>query len=86
MIISRFLTLMLRPGCKNCANVASDVFAIEDDYGRARAYSQCGKRDLVQQAIDSWYSLLQNFCYSLVYERLLVASICHLLACVTLLV
>ncbi|KAI4363871.1 hypothetical protein MLD38_020037 [Melastoma candidum] len=40
-------------GCKNCANVAPDVFAIEDDYGRARAYSQCGKCDLVQQAIDS---------------------------------
>ncbi|XP_054812074.1 chaperone protein dnaJ C76, chloroplastic [Prosopis cineraria] len=40
-------------GCKNCANVASDVFAIEEDYGRARAYSQCGKTELVQQAIDS---------------------------------
>ncbi|KAI4341130.1 hypothetical protein MLD38_025891 [Melastoma candidum] len=40
-------------GCKNCANVSSDVFAIEDDYGRARAYSQCGEPDLVQQAIDS---------------------------------
>ncbi|KAK4255671.1 hypothetical protein QN277_008643 [Acacia crassicarpa] len=40
-------------GCKNCANVASDVFAIEEDYGRARANSQCGKTELVQQAIDS---------------------------------
>lgn len=40
-------------GCKNCANVAPDVFQIEEDFGRARAYNQCGKFDLVQQAIDS---------------------------------
>ncbi|KAJ8753385.1 hypothetical protein K2173_019784 [Erythroxylum novogranatense] len=40
-------------GCKNCANVASDVFRIEEDFGRARVYNQCGNRDLVQQAIDS---------------------------------
>lgn len=40
-------------GCKNCANMAPDVFAIEEDFGRARVYSQCGKPDLVQQAIDS---------------------------------
>ncbi|XP_020237150.1 chaperone protein dnaJ C76, chloroplastic [Cajanus cajan] len=40
-------------GCKNCANVAPDVFAIEEDFGRARAYNQSGNPDLVQQAIDS---------------------------------
>ncbi|KAH6788863.1 DNAJ heat shock N-terminal domain-containing protein [Perilla frutescens var. frutescens] len=40
-------------GCKNCANVCSDVFAIEEDFGRARAYSQSGKRDSVQQAVES---------------------------------
>ncbi|KAF7833865.1 chaperone protein dnaJ C76, chloroplastic-like [Senna tora] len=40
-------------GCKNCANVAPDVFAIEEDFGRARAYSQCGNSELIQQAIDS---------------------------------
>ncbi|CAL5403833.1 unnamed protein product [Camellia sinensis] len=40
-------------GCKNCANVSPDVFGIEEDFGRARAYSQCGKPELVQQAIDS---------------------------------
>ncbi|KAF3443996.1 hypothetical protein FNV43_RR13686 [Rhamnella rubrinervis] len=40
-------------GCKNCANVACDVFAIEEDFGRARAYSQFGNPELVQQAIDS---------------------------------
>ncbi|XP_030538727.2 chaperone protein dnaJ C76, chloroplastic [Rhodamnia argentea] len=40
-------------GCKNCTNVAPDVFAIEEDFGRARVYSQCGNPDLVQQAIDS---------------------------------
>ncbi|KAL6329061.1 hypothetical protein AAG906_007351 [Vitis piasezkii] len=40
-------------GCKNCANVAPDVFGIEEDFGRARVYSQCGKPELVQQAIDS---------------------------------
>ncbi|CAL5342764.1 unnamed protein product [Camellia sinensis] len=38
---------------ENCANVAPDVFGIEEDFGRARAYSQCGKPELVQQAIDS---------------------------------
>ena len=42
-------------GCKNCANVACDVFGIEEEFGRARVYSQCGKPELVQQAIDSWY-------------------------------
>ncbi|KAK0589338.1 hypothetical protein LWI29_012880 [Acer saccharum] len=40
-------------GCKNCANVAQNVFKIEEDFGRARAYSQCGNTNLVQQAIDS---------------------------------
>lgn len=40
-------------GCKNCANVAPDIFEIEEDYGRARAYKQCGVSDLVQQAIES---------------------------------
>uniref|UniRef100_A0A7C9CFU7 J domain-containing protein n=1 Tax=Opuntia streptacantha TaxID=393608 RepID=A0A7C9CFU7_OPUST len=42
-------------GCKNCANVAPDVFKIEEDFGRARVYKQCGKQnsDRVQQAVDS---------------------------------
>ncbi|XP_024025126.1 chaperone protein dnaJ C76, chloroplastic [Morus notabilis] len=40
-------------GCKNCANVAPDVFGIEEDFGRARVYNQCGNPELVQQAIDS---------------------------------
>ncbi|XP_062105834.1 chaperone protein dnaJ C76, chloroplastic [Humulus lupulus] len=40
-------------GCKNCANVAPDVFGIEDDFGRARVYNQCGNVELVQQAIES---------------------------------
>ncbi|BAT92375.1 uncharacterized protein HKW66_Vig0219720 [Vigna angularis] len=40
-------------GCKNCANVAPDVFEIEEDFGRARAFNQCGNPELVQQAIDS---------------------------------
>ncbi|CAM8887989.1 unnamed protein product [Rhodiola kirilowii] len=40
-------------GCKNCANVAPGVFGIEEDFGRARVYRQCGSPDLVQQAIDS---------------------------------
>ncbi|KAF4399949.1 hypothetical protein CsatB_020439 [Cannabis sativa] len=40
-------------GCKNCANVAPDVFDIEDDFGRARVYNQCGNVELVQQAIES---------------------------------
>lgn len=42
-------------GCKNCANVAPDVFKIEEDFGRARVYKQCGKgnTDRVKQAVDS---------------------------------
>ncbi|KAM7495023.1 hypothetical protein LguiB_029632 [Lonicera macranthoides] len=40
-------------GCKNCANVAPEVFGIEEDFGRARANCQSGNPDLVQQAIDS---------------------------------
>ncbi|KAB1998611.1 hypothetical protein ES319_D12G101200v1 [Gossypium barbadense] len=40
-------------GCKNCANVACDVFRIEEDFGRARVHSQFGNPELVQEAIDS---------------------------------
>ncbi|KAD4585590.1 hypothetical protein R6Q59_035863 [Mikania micrantha] len=40
-------------GCKNCANICSSVFMIEEEYGRARASNQHGSPDLVQQAIDS---------------------------------
>ncbi|XP_058100860.1 chaperone protein dnaJ C76, chloroplastic [Magnolia sinica] len=40
-------------GCKNCASLASDVFRIEEDFGRARVCSQSGNPELVQQAIDS---------------------------------
>ncbi|KAL3848730.1 hypothetical protein ACJIZ3_010612 [Penstemon smallii] len=40
-------------GCKNCANVCSEVFSIEEDFGRARAYNQSGNPDSVQQAVES---------------------------------
>ncbi|CAL9097135.1 unnamed protein product [Musa acuminata var. zebrina] len=40
-------------GCKNCANVAPDVFQIEGEYGRARVCCQSGNPDLVQEAIDT---------------------------------
>ncbi|KAF0920198.1 hypothetical protein E2562_034013 [Oryza meyeriana var. granulata] len=40
-------------GCKNCANVCSKVFQIEEDYGRARVYNQSGNADLIQEAIDT---------------------------------
>ncbi|CAH9135509.1 unnamed protein product [Cuscuta epithymum] len=40
-------------GCKNCANVCSTVFGIEEDFGRARVYNQSGSREQIQQAIDS---------------------------------
>ncbi|ONK68283.1 uncharacterized protein A4U43_C05F9640 [Asparagus officinalis] len=40
-------------GCKNCANVAPDVFNIEEDFGRARVCSQSGNPALVQEAIDT---------------------------------
>jgi hypothetical protein len=47
-------------GCKNCANVACDVFAIEEDFGRARVFNQRGNPELVQQAIDSWYVYMHH--------------------------
>ncbi|MQM12149.1 hypothetical protein Taro_045062 [Colocasia esculenta] len=40
-------------GCKNCANVAPDVFRIEEDFGRARVFCQSGNLNLVGQAIES---------------------------------
>nr|GMC72718.1 chaperone protein DnaJ C76, chloroplastic isoform X1 [Ipomoea batatas] len=40
-------------GCKNCANVCPKVFDIEEDFGRARVYSQSGSQKLIQQAIES---------------------------------
>ncbi|KAI3870469.1 hypothetical protein MKW92_023645 [Papaver armeniacum] len=40
-------------GCKNCANVAPDVFNIEEEFGRARVCNQSGNIDLVNQAIES---------------------------------
>ncbi|AEC10164.1 putative 3Fe-4S ferredoxin, DnaJ domain, 4Fe-4S ferredoxin-type, iron-sulfur binding protein [Arabidopsis thaliana] len=40
-------------GCKNCANVAPDIFQIEEDFGRARACNQRGNPDLVQQAVET---------------------------------
>ncbi|KAL5220916.1 hypothetical protein ABZP36_025629 [Zizania latifolia] len=40
-------------GCKNCANVCSKVFQIEEDFGRARVYSQSGNVDLIQEAIET---------------------------------
>jgi len=57
-------------GCKNCANVAPGVFAIEEDFGRARAYNQSGNPELVQQAIDSWhvYVYHSTFFLSSVYH------------------
>lgn len=48
------LILIVCSGCKNCANVAPDVFGIEEDFGRARVCNQAGNPALVQQAIDSW--------------------------------
>ncbi|KAL6851741.1 hypothetical protein ACP4OV_020305 [Aristida adscensionis] len=40
-------------GCKNCANICPNVFQIEEDFGRSRAYSQSGNTELIQDAIDS---------------------------------
>ncbi|KAL2483434.1 DNAJ heat shock N-terminal domain-containing protein [Forsythia ovata] len=40
-------------GCKNCANVCPHVFGIEEDFGRARVYSQSGKSESVEQAVES---------------------------------
>ncbi|EOA27425.1 hypothetical protein CARUB_v10023558mg [Capsella rubella] len=40
-------------GCKNCANVAPDIFEIEEDFGRARACNQRGNPDLIQQAVET---------------------------------
>ncbi|CAL8460661.1 g191 [Coccomyxa elongata] len=41
-------------GCKNCTNVCPHTFAIEDEYGRARAMRQGVDSDeLLQEAIDT---------------------------------
>lgn len=40
-------------GCKNCANVCSKVFQIEEDFGRARVYDQSGDIKLIEEAIES---------------------------------
>ncbi|XP_062206753.1 chaperone protein dnaJ C76, chloroplastic-like [Phragmites australis] len=40
-------------GCKNCANVCSKVFQIEEDFGRARVYDQSGNTEMIQEAIES---------------------------------
>ncbi|KAK3161846.1 hypothetical protein QOZ80_1BG0082230 [Eleusine coracana subsp. coracana] len=40
-------------GCKNCANVCSKVFQIEEDFGRARVYDQSGNPELITEAIES---------------------------------
>ncbi|KAG2600456.1 hypothetical protein PVAP13_5KG522200 [Panicum virgatum] len=40
-------------GCKNCANVCSKVFQIEEDFGRARVYDQSGDIELIEEAIES---------------------------------
>eukprot|EP00250_Pteridium_aquilinum_P005577 c15649_g1_i1 orf=395-1531(-) len=40
-------------GCKNCANTAPKTFEIEEDFGRARVASQCGRTPAAQQAIDT---------------------------------
>jgi hypothetical protein len=51
--------LLIKPfyfyaGCKNCANVCSKVFQIEEDFGRARVYDQSGNPELIKEAIESW--------------------------------
>ncbi|KAL2651990.1 hypothetical protein R1flu_020118 [Riccia fluitans] len=40
-------------GCKNCAHTAPETFEIEDEYGRARAFSQTGNPVLVERAIQT---------------------------------
>lgn len=58
LISSRIYT-----GCKNCANVCSKVFEIEEDFGRARVYNQSGNAELIQEAIDTWWDCwISKFC------------------------
>lgn len=41
-------------GCRYCANVATNTFYIEPDYGRSRAIRQNGDpEELIQEAIDT---------------------------------
>lgn len=51
---SDYISVCCLTGCKNCANVAPDIFKIEEDFGRARACNQRGNPDLVQQAVETW--------------------------------
>ncbi|KAL3699856.1 hypothetical protein R1sor_017878 [Riccia sorocarpa] len=40
-------------GCKNCAHTAPESFEIEEEYGRARVFSQSGDPVLVERAIQT---------------------------------
>lgn len=41
-------------GCKNCAHVAPNTFAIEPEHGRSRVFSQNGDDEaVIQEAIDT---------------------------------
>jgi ferredoxin len=41
-------------GCRNCTNVCPKTFALEDDFGRARAMQQnIDAEDMLQEAIDT---------------------------------
>ena len=40
-------------GCRACAEVARSTFRMEDDFGVARVYQQCGDRpEVIEEAVD----------------------------------
>ena len=40
-------------GCRNCAEVARATFRMEEDYGAARVFQQCGDEpDVIEEAMD----------------------------------
>ncbi|KAJ1622242.1 4Fe-4S single cluster domain-containing protein, partial [Pavlovales sp. CCMP2436] len=40
-------------GCTHCKHVAPKTFMLEDDYGRARVFSQAGDdQEMIDEAID----------------------------------
>lgn len=48
-----FVDETLCVGCRLCAEVARSTFRMEDDYGVARVYQQCGdEEDTIAEAID----------------------------------
>lgn len=63
-------------GCRNCTNVCSNTFKLEDDYGRARVVSQRSTDiETKQEAIDTCPVSTSPFCVVLASTQFLYAQV-----------